>query len=413
MGISRQQASLLNSEDIDPSLVENNSCYLARVIDAFPERNLIDVMLLDGGGYIRDVQVLSSSATSKSGLIDLPKISFHPEDAFFTPNTSNQDAIDAGQAIPEPGIRSRVSTTFKEVDKGFNSYALIMFMSGSINSPVCVGFLHPETSEMKFFKQHKIDRHFSDIYSLIDQDGNYEHVFPDGTYIRIGDGTTRTDLVNADVNEKWTTKADDPATQDPARTVHIQHKTGTSVTINPDGSVTINVAGDHDITVTGNKTETVNGTNTQTNTGDHTITNLANKTETTTGNDTETVNGNKTETVLGNSTETITGNKEIQALLIDLQATSINLAVTNLLLTMQSGTITAIDFNMTLANLIVVGTTSISLTAPLVNLGPAPVFGVLPGETWFTWALTHTHPAFDTPPDQVPPAPSTTVRVSL
>ena len=345
---SRQQASLLGGQAIDPSLIGNHGQYIAQVIDVFPERNLIDVLMLDGGGVIRDVQVLSPSASSKSGLVDLVNVSYHPEDAFFIPDTSNEDEIEAG-AISAPGIRPRIATSFKEVEKGFNAYAIISFISGNLQNPICIGFIYPETSEMMFFEQHKIDRHHSDIYSLIDQDGNFDHVFPDGTFLRVGEGNTRTDLVGKDTNQKWKTKADDPATKEPAKTIHLEHSSGTTVTINPDGSVAINVVQDKDISISGNKTETIQGTNDLTNTGNYSVNNLSDKSETTTGNDTETVNGNKTEEVTGNSDETISGVKTIEAAQIDLNATAINLAVTNLLLQMQTGTVEATDLNFQLA----------------------------------------------------------------
>lgn len=410
---NRQQASLLGGQEIHHSLVRNHGHYIARVIDVFPERNLIDCLLLDGGGIIREVQVLAPSASSKSGLVDLVNVSYHPEDAFFTPNTANEDELEDNGAIPSPGIRPRVSTTFKEVDKGFNAYAIIAFMSGNVQNPICIGFIYPESSEMMFFEQHKIDRHHSDIYSLIDQDGNYEHVFPDGTFIRIGEGTTRTDLVGKDTNEKWKTKADDPATKEPAKTIHLEHSSGTTITISPDGSVAINVVQDKDLSISGNKTETIQGTNTLTNTGNYSVDNQSDKSETTSGNDTGTIGGNKTEEVTGNSDETVSGVKTIEAAQIDLNATAINLAVTNLLLKMQTGTVEATDLNFQLATMIITASSNISLNAPLVNLGPTPTQGVLPGDLWFQWALTHTHPSLGAPPSQVPPIPSQTVKVSL
>lgn len=401
---NRQQASLMGGQTLDPSLVNDHAHHLARVIDAFPERNLIDVMLLDGGGVIRDVQVMTPSGTSKSGLVDLVNISFHDKDAFFTPDTSNEKVLANDGLLPNPGIRPRVSTTFKEVDDGFNAYAVISFLGGKVANPVCIGFLYPETSEMMFFEQHKIDRHHSDIYNLIDSDGNFEQVFPDGTFLRVGEGVTRTDLVAKDVNEKWKTKADDPATQEPAKTIHLQHTTGTAITVNPDGSVAINVVADKDITVTGNKTESIDG--------DHSVINKSDKTEQTTGNDTNTVGGDLTEEVSGDSSENIDGQKSINVPQYDLNAMAVNLMTTSFLLEMQTGNIEATDLNIQLANMIVTGA-SISLISPIVNLGPAAIEGVLPGNQWFNWALTHTHPVPGGPPAQTPPPPSTTVRVSL
>jgi len=370
----RQQAALLGGQPLDPSLVNDHSHHLARVIDAFPERNLIDVMLLDGGGVVRDVQVMVPSGSSKTGLVDLVNVSYHPQDAFFIPETSNEKKLENDGESPAPGIRPRIATSFKEVEKGFNSYAVIVFLSGKVANPICIGFIYPETSEMMFFEQHKIDRHHSDIYSLIDEDGNYDHVFPDGTFLRVGEGTVRTDLVGKDTNQKWKTKADDPATQEPAKTIHLEHASGTTVTISPTGSVSINVAENYELNVSGNKSETVDG----------------------------------------DSTEFVVDTKTIEADIIELMATAVNLETTTMLLEMQSGQIDATDLTMDLAKLIINGSSKIELSSADVKLGIGASFGVLPGELWQAWAATHTHSALGQgPPNQTPPPPSNTVKVSL
>lgn len=412
-----QQSSLLGGEALDPSVAFNNNLYLGKVIDVYPERNIIDVILMNGG-FVREVQVLTNSGTSRSGLVDLVKVDYS-DDAEFIP-TSSQDTINDLGVTDTTGERPRVVSSDREVTGGYNAYAIIAFLQGQMQNPICIGFIYPETSEMMFFEQHYIDRHDSDVYTFIDGKGNFEKVFPDGTYLRVGEGTDREDLVRKDVNEKWTTKADDPATQDAPKSLHIEHTSGTKLTINPDGSVDVLVTDNSNVVVQGNKSVTIEGDNSATIEGNNTllnevdydITTEQDKTEIINGNDNLTVEENKVETISGNSTENVTGTKNITAQQIDLEAAILNNMCAQYALQFETGVITG--------ETLVMGLVSLAITAPTVNilsasigLGPVPTFGALVGELHRLWAISHEHPTSGGPPITVPPPASTTVRISI
>ena len=114
------------------------------------------------------MQVIASTASSRSGLVDLPKVSYHPEDAEFVADSSINAITEAGTTATT-GERPRITTSDKEVADGYNAYAIMGYVEGVIDVPVCFGFLYPETSEMMFFEHQFLHRHESDIYKMIDK----------------------------------------------------------------------------------------------------------------------------------------------------------------------------------------------------------------------------------------------------
>jgi hypothetical protein len=416
-----KQASLHLKDPAGPTMTNINTIFMAKVIDVFPEQNYIDV-LRPNGGVIRKVEVLATAATSRSGIIDYPKISYSRE-AELVPNTSIDPISELGSTSTD-GIRPRVSSTGLDVEGEINAYALIGFMEGCIELPVCFGFLYSPRTEMQFPVNHRIDRHHSDIYELIDSDGNYEHVFPDGTFVRIGQGTTRTNLIAQDTNKKWITKADDEATQDTAKTVHIEHTSGTSFTITPAGDVNVTVAKDKNITIVGDNTETVTGDNTINNLADYNVTTTGNKEEVVNGEDDlivagnkdDVILGNKTETVTGSSTETITGDKTIISEIMNIQAATLNLVIASQILTMTNGVINAETYSINATLLQIIGGVT-NITSTNVNLGFTPTFSAVLGELLEIAFNTHVHSTTG-PNTGVPTAPltgvtSNTIKLSV
>jgi hypothetical protein len=80
-------------------------------------------------------------------------------------------------------------------------YAAVDTMGGL---PVVVGFLFPEVCQMLFLEaQLKIQRHASDVYTMVDAEGNAEFFHPSGTYLRIGASPAHRDLTGQDFDKKW------------------------------------------------------------------------------------------------------------------------------------------------------------------------------------------------------------------
>jgi hypothetical protein len=150
-----------------------DSFRLAKVVAAHPEGYSVDLVFLDDGSRVPSVQVSSPSATTNSGLNDLP-----------VPTASST------------GADYDVAET-----KDRDVYALVTFVRGV---PVVMGFLFPQICQMLFADlNRRIDRHASDVYTSIDAQGNYELYHPSGTYLRIGASAAHEDLTGKDFDKKW------------------------------------------------------------------------------------------------------------------------------------------------------------------------------------------------------------------
>ncbi|MHB1418303.1 MAG: hypothetical protein ACYCX4_01760, partial [Bacillota bacterium] len=148
-----------------------NYISLGKVIAIKPENYAVDVALL-AGGILRNVQVIAPSAGTKAGYNYLTNIQ----------NTRKQDS--PGGVLDSP-LGSQKGDT----------YAVIAFLQGNMTLPICLGFLYPEVTQMLFSEKGlKIDRHENGIYELLDKDGNHETVYPDGSYIKVGNGKAIRDL---------------------------------------------------------------------------------------------------------------------------------------------------------------------------------------------------------------------------
>lgn len=139
-------------------------------------------------------------------------------------------------------------------------WGLVCFPNGSDQMAVWLGSVNRDLSNLAWDgigAKARLDQHESGVYSLIDDAGNVDSVFPDGTYLRIGSGTVKADRLHHERQGqvRRTVPFDNP-TGNPV-TIHLSHSSGTQVTIQPDGSV--NVIGQTDVTVQAGGTMTVQG----------------------------------------------------------------------------------------------------------------------------------------------------------
>ncbi|HRQ04358.1 MAG TPA: hypothetical protein PK580_00180 [Nitrosomonas halophila] len=202
---------------------------LGRVVGIHPEDNSVDVVMTDDGARLVGVQVLSPSASTRSGLVDLPSPT-QPKDG------------DAKWDITK--------ATDNEV------IAAIAYFD-SMRMPVVIGFLFPQINQMLFSEQgRRINRHESDVHSTVTKEGNYQWTHPNGTYIRIAEDPAYEDLTGKDFDKKWR------ATRNTDKVVHVYlaiKNAGTkvaSVHIDPEGNITLAHAGNLDIKTDGTATHT-------------------------------------------------------------------------------------------------------------------------------------------------------------
>lgn len=134
----------------------------AIVVEVHHEDYSVDVVMCDDGARMTGVPVLSPTASTRTGLVDLPEV----------PKKANKWDI--------------TTRTGQEME------ALVGFMSGG--NPFVAGFLVPQVSQMTFDGKRSIHRHRSDFYSTITEEGDFEMHHPSGAYIRIAANAEHEDL---------------------------------------------------------------------------------------------------------------------------------------------------------------------------------------------------------------------------
>lgn len=174
------------------------------VVDTHPEDNSVDLVLSDGRRLV-GVQVLSGSASSRTGKIDLPEV------------PPRQDKWDITQLT------------------GQDIIAIVDWVDGDM--PLVVGFLYPQISQMTFAdKRLKFERHQSDWISTMDGDGNFQMAHPNGAYIRVGESTEFVDYSGQNFDENLAVDRN----TDKQVSIHIQQAGGVMhLTIAPDGHVSL------------------------------------------------------------------------------------------------------------------------------------------------------------------------------
>ena len=104
-----------------------------------------------------------------------------------------------------------------------------------------MGFVSAGPNEFSFNEPGtRIDRHASNVYSRLAQNGTYEFSFPDGTFVKISPASEGYGLTDLDAkNTKhagarpWNIPTDQP------RIISFSHPSGTSITIDENGSINI------------------------------------------------------------------------------------------------------------------------------------------------------------------------------
>ena len=176
----------------------------AIVVDVHHEDNSVDLVLCDDGSRLSGVPVLASQGGSaRTGHVELPEV----------PNKNTENKWDITQR------------------NGQDMEALVGFMGRG--NPVVVGFLYPQVSQMTFKDKRRFNRHRSDVYHTITENGDMELYHPSGAYVRIAEDLEHEDLTkkNHDENLELDRNKD--------RTINMRVKLG-GVTIDiKDGVVTI------------------------------------------------------------------------------------------------------------------------------------------------------------------------------
>lgn len=168
-----------------PYMAATPSLLLSKVIQFNPEQGTVDVAI-DGanvqGGMLRDVPVFSWSAGTQTGQ------SYFPTVDLTQPVQTQAGTYD----LPLPSGKEDV-------------WALIGFLNGRGNRPVCVGFQQPlESTARSDAVGDAVDLHESGIYEITTKDGILQVGLPDGGLILISTSSTPVDMTTKNAN--WSPK---------------------------------------------------------------------------------------------------------------------------------------------------------------------------------------------------------------
>ena len=187
-----------------------------RVIAVNAKAHTVDLIMLERGDRLPNVPVLSGALGSAAGMVTL-----------YAPTKAT-----------DPAGLARTS--------GHDVYAAVVWFG---LMPCVVGFRMPELGQMTFDRVNfRVERHPSDVYSVIHDDGTVELYHPSGTYFRIGESSAHEDLSGLDVDGRWKMARN----TDKAPHVHLSVRNAgvekASVDISPSGDVA--VAGEGTLTAT-------------------------------------------------------------------------------------------------------------------------------------------------------------------
>ncbi len=143
-------------------------------------------------------------------------------------------------------LSRRAGNFFGEVDlprKG--DWGVVVFLQGSHQYAVWVGSLYETYAGLATGEAgERIDHHDSGVYHRLDQAGNTEWSHPSGLYLRVGSGTNLTARTRRQrqANTAASETVDYAIPARPTPTVHLNHPSGTTITIDVSGKVTVTSA---------------------------------------------------------------------------------------------------------------------------------------------------------------------------
>lgn len=131
---------------------------LGKVVKVHPSDHSINLVMLDNGAKLANVQLLSPTASTRSGRVDLP--------APDLPDEANEWSL--------------------EMSHTQDLLAVVAMMDGMA---LCLGFLYPQVNQLAMTEDTKnlrIDRHASDLYTVTDDAANTATHHPYGAYTSMG-----------------------------------------------------------------------------------------------------------------------------------------------------------------------------------------------------------------------------------
>lgn len=145
---------------------------VAKVVRVVPEAHACDLIYLDDLSRAPLVQVMAGVSTD-TGCVDLP-----------------EPAAPTDPAAPHRATKDR------------DLYAVVFPVGGV---PLVFGFLPPQVSQLMFRgrKNFRVNRHASDVYSTLEDDGSFTMAWPNGTFLKVSPNPAKEDLTGKDFDKRW------------------------------------------------------------------------------------------------------------------------------------------------------------------------------------------------------------------
>lgn len=206
---------------------------IAKVVSVVPEAHACNLIYLDDLSRVPLVQIMAGVSTD-TGHVDLP-----------------DPTPPADPTLPQRPTKQR------------DLYAVVMPVNGI---PLVWGFLPPQVSQLLFQGRanFRVNRHASDVYSTLEDDGSFTMAWPNGTFLKVSQTPAKEDLTGKDFDKKWAISRNKGV----APYVNLVVADGSG---NQKAQLEIDPAGNMTQTLSGNLTQTVQGNLTQTVSGNATV----------------------------------------------------------------------------------------------------------------------------------------------
>lgn len=179
--------------------------FVGRVLKVHQHDNSLDIQLSYDDSVLTGVPLIGPMMTTSSGVVDM----HHPE----------------GNTQDGPGSKTRDSCVIvARTSSGF----------------IALGFLSLQVNQMAFNRKNfKVDRHASDVYHTIDNDGNVELSHPSGTFVRVASSPAHEDLTGKDTDKLWQIDRNKAAKVWLSVVVANAGKVAAEIKIDPKGNISI------------------------------------------------------------------------------------------------------------------------------------------------------------------------------
>ena len=181
-----------------------------------------------------------------SGILIGMVIAGHQHDNSLDVQLARDDSVLYGVPLVGPAMTTAaglVNMPHPEGDQGSQTVVSYVVLCQTDGGYIAIGFISPQVNQMNFDRKNfKIDRHASDVYSTIDENGNIELSHPSGTFARIATSPGHEDLTGKDHDGLWAISKNKAAVW---LSVVIANagSVKAEIKIDPAGNVTINHAG--------------------------------------------------------------------------------------------------------------------------------------------------------------------------